>query len=458
MPIGDTIAALSSAPGRSSRAVVRLSGPATREVLAAVLDAPPAPFERSCGRSRLRLGSGSLPILLATYRAPSSYTGEDSAELLVPGNPHLLERILAMLTAFQGVRHATPGEFTARAFLNDRLTLDQAEGVAATIAAETSDQLGAARDLLAGRTGDAYRAWGDELATLLALVEAGIDFTDQEDVVPIAPEALRTRLDLLATSMAAFLGARTGRETTPALPRVVLAGPPNAGKSTLFNALLGRRRAVVSPVAGTTRDVLAEEVDLAGALPGAGTVVLVDLAGLDDGGGVRGAIDADAQTRARDAVAHADVVIDCDPSGRFTGSTGIVNAKAGQTRIRVRTKADLPSPGAITQPGEGAPLAICALDGYNLPALRRAIADAATGARSGSLASLLPRHRRALDETVARLAEARAAIPAGSRSLSDPALVASALRGALDALGELTGRMSPDDVIGRIFATFCIGK
>lgn len=429
--------------------MIRLSGPATREVLALLLDGPPRPFDRGCAAARLRLGGATLPILLVTYRAPASYTGEDAAEILLPGNPTLVERILTILNSLDGVRLAAPGEFTARAYLNDRLTLDQAEGVAATIAAESREQLDAAGALLAGRTGAQYRQWADELATLLALVEAGIDFTDQEDVVPIPARDLAARLAALDQQIAAFLGAEAGRETAATLPRVVLAGAPNAGKSTLFNALLGRRRAVVSPVAGTTRDVLEEELDLSADAPGCGAVLLTDLAGLD-AGAVSG-LDAAAQARARESLQAADVVVHCDPSGRFAP----LDVSPAATVIRVRTKADLPAAATGADPGA---IAICALDGWNLPILRRAIADVAWGAASGGLASLIPRHRRALDETRRGLRDALEALHGDDDAITEPALVASSLRAALDALGELVGRITPDEVIGRIFATFCVGK
>lgn len=454
--LGDTIVAAASAPGRSPRAVIRLSGAATREVLASVLAGPARPFDRGVFASSLQTptaerGNTSLPVLVAVFRGPSSYTGEDSAEILLPGNPYLVERVLGLLGAIPGVRPATPGEFTARAYLNDRMTLDQAEGVAATIAAQSAAQLTAARSLLAGRTGAAYLAWAEELATLLALVEAGIDFSDQEDVVAVSPAALATRLSALKSAIGAFLGGDGSREASGELPRVVLAGPPNAGKSTLFNALLGRRRAAVSPVAGTTRDVLEETLDLARDAPGTAPVMLADLAGVEEATAAN--LDAAAQARARGALAAADVVVQCDPSGRFPPLT--TPPRGGI--IRVRTKGDLPVASHGKVPPD-AGIAVCALDGWNLGTLRRAIADAAWGARTSGLAAILPRHRRALSETGVQLREALATFSPQARTLSDPALTASALRSALDSLGELVGRISPDDVIGRVFATFCIGK
>jgi tRNA modification GTPase len=438
MHTGDTIAAIASPPGRSTRGIVRLSGPATREVLATVLAGPPRPFDRLCFRGRLRLGQALLPVLVATYRAPDSYTAEDSAEILLPGNPTLLQRIMDALLSITSVRLATPGEFTARAYLNNRLTLDQAEAVAATIAAESDSQLAAARSLLQGRTGRSYREWADEIATLLALVEAGIDFTDQEDVVAISAEDLRLRITRLLERMNALSGTGNASAVRTDLPRVVLAGEPNAGKSTLFNALLGTTRAVVSDVAGTTRDVLEERLDLSRDLPGAGTVAIIDIAGLDEDAV---GLDRQAQAAAADAIAAADVVLHCDPTGAFPS----LNARAGTPVLRIRTKADL----MVVSEGEPGSIRVCALDRWNLPALRRAIAEAATGGRGGD-SQVIPRHQRALAQAQAALRE--------SLATGQPETIAASLRAALDAMGELVGRISPDDVIGRIFATFCVGK
>lgn len=431
MPTGDTITALASPPGRSARALIRISGPDTFKLLARLRGDPPVTGPTSAS---FRLTETlSLPILLIGARAPRSYTGEDAAEILLPGNPALVDRVLARLTSVSGVRLATPGEFTARAYLNGKLSLDQAEGVAATIAAQNENQLAAARELLSGSAGRRYRAWAEEAATLLALVEAGIDFSDQEDVVAIAPAELTSRLQALIEAIESHVGRRAGAESRSALPLVVLVGEPNAGKSTLFNALLKRTRSVVSPRAGTTRDVIEEELDLSRDLPGAGTVTLADMAGLETS--VCG-IGAMAREHALRAIATADVVLHCDPTGLFPALT------TKTVVIRVRTKAD--------QPGRGGDIPVCALDGWNLPVLRRTIADAACAGTVEAGAAVLPRHARALSEAADCLGDA---MTAGS-----PELVAGSLRSALDALGEITGRISPDEVIGRIFSTFCIGK
>lgn len=485
MNLGDTIAAPASPPGRSARAIIRLSGPGVDDALRELLDR--APTTRGISSARFRLTPRlSLPILLLYFPAPASYTGETTAELLIPGNPNLVERFVQRLVARPGVRQAEAGEFSARAYLHGRLTVDQAEGIAAMVAAESASQVEAARGLLSGTTGAEYRAWADELTTLLALVEAGIDFTDQEDVSAIAPADLARRLQRLLAAVDAHLGARTGRSITEPIPTVALIGPPNAGKSTLFNALLGRARAVTSPTAGTTRDALAEPLDLSHDLPGASTVMLIDLAGLDDtadphAGDERAprgrseiagslapraadVVSAQAQSRARQTATDADLILLCDPTGRLDPREPWLQfLPAGRPVLRIRTKADLPGLAPATNSADASaqdPLPVCALDGWNLPALRRRIAEHTTSARSAGLAALLPRHRLALArlrEQIQSAIDSARADHAGRR-LSAPELIAAALRDGLDALGELVGRISPDEVLGRIFATFCIGK
>lgn len=451
MPGTDAILAAATPPGFSPRALVRLSGPGVFELLHKWTDASdrplPIPPSRGVFAAAGRIAGLSLPLIVAVFPGPRSFTGEDVAELLLPGNPHLLQRVideLLTLAAARGLamRRANPGEFSARAFLNDRMSLEQAEGVAALIAAESEDEMDAAKRLLRGERGGQYRELADEAATLLALVEAGIDFTDQEDVVAIAPSDLRQRLASLVRDIESIAGAAAGEEADRALPRVVLAGRPNAGKSTLFNALLGRARAAVSPMAGTTRDVLEEELTL-----GEAGVLLCDCAGIEEARAF-GVIAEAMQARTRDAITNADVVLWCDPSGRFEAR------ELPQTRariIRVQTKADMAHAG---RRGNDT-IEVSALDGFNLAALRRAIADQAWGGARTTRA-LPARHRRALATAASGFRRAMEA--ASGDRLRDPEVVASQLRGGLDALGELTGRMTPDDVLGRVFATFCVGK
>jgi tRNA modification GTPase len=447
----DTIAALASAPGRSPRAIVRLSGPQTDAVLATVLEptgpAPPAacarfllPGDTDPGTGRLR-----VPVGLLRFRAPRSYTGQDAAEILIPGNPHLARRVLAAVFD-AGARQADPGEFTARAYLAGKMTIEQAEAVAHLIAAERDAELDAASLLLAGITGERYRAWADRLAALLALVEAGVDFTDQEDVVAIPPADLAAGLDELADAIAEHLGGAGAAESIEAVPRVAIVGRPNAGKSTLFNALIGKTRAIASDLPGTTRDVLAEPLDLSPDHAGAGAILLQDLPGLDLA--PRTEADRAAQQAARQALAAADLLLACDPSGRFD----LDDLPPDRPVLRVRTKADLADPAAATDGG----LAVCALDGWRLAALRRAIADAALAPRASG--ATVPRHRAALAEALARIRDARSSVTPQRHALHSPELTADALRLALDALGSICGRITPDDVIGRVFASFCIGK
>jgi tRNA modification GTPase len=457
VPGTEAILAAATPPGFSARALVRLSGPGVFELLCKWTDASERRLPSSPSRGVFvvagRIAGLSLPLLIAVFPGPRSFTGEDVAELLLPGNPHLVQRVIDELLAYAAasgvsMRRANPGEFSARAYLNDRMSLEQAEGVAALIAAESADEMDAAQRLLRGERGGQYRALAEEAATLLALVEAGIDFTDQEDVVAIAPGELRRRLAALVHEIGSIVGAAAGEEADQALPRVVLAGRPNAGKSTLFNVLLGRPRAVVSALAGTTRDVLEEELTL-----GESRVLLCDCAGIEEAAAC-GLVAEAMQERTRDAIEHADVVLWCDPSGRFDA------ADLPPTRarlIRVQTKADMVH---IRTNARGEAIAVSAievsaLDGFNLATLRRAIDDQAWG--SGRTTRTLPaRHRRALASAASGLQRASDA-SAGER-LRDPEVVASQLRGALDALGELTGRLTPDDVLGRVFATFCVGK
>ncbi len=452
MPTGSTIAAPCSAPGVSARAMIRVSGADASKCA-----------QKYCridlgGRGmfavRFELGNDrSIPMMLLWYPGPNSYTGEDTIELVMPGNPVLVGRVLNGLLGMDGVELAQPGEFSARAYLNHRLTLQQAEGIALRIAAEHQEALDAASSLLDGSYGEQCDAWAQEIATLLALVEAGVDFSDQEDVIPIAPIDLVARLEAMHCAVLDQIGSASGDKVQTGLAKVVFVGKPNAGKSSLFNALLGVRRSVVSDQAGTTRDAITESFDLAKHVPGAGVVELTDLAGLVGVGELAiDAIDADAQARALSIVQDAAVILWCDPDGRFDEASALL--PIATPTVRVRTKSDLPTPRGSHTDG----LAVCALDGTALGSLQRAIADAVSHRVGSGVGVFVPRHRRALIDAAQGIEVALERIDATKRIIEEPELVAIGLRGALDALGELIGEISPDDVLGRVFATFCVGK
>ena len=403
----------------------------------------------------VRLADPAIPALAVVMPGPASATGEDCVELHAVGNPMVLERIAAAVIARSagGARNAQPGEFSARAVLGGRIAVADAERVAAAIAAETDTQLAAAESLRAGQHERSVAAAADEIAAVLALVEAGIDFTDQEDVVAIGRADLERRVAAVLGSLRSLAGAATGTERARRAPRAVLVGPPNAGKSSLLNALVGNERTVASPERGTTRDA----VEVAVALPGGIEAVLVDAPGLDD---AAEEIDLAAQRRAADAIARADAIIACeaaDGDPRDARTPTLAATGAGRAPVlRVRTKCDLePAPsarGAGRSRGSDSPIRTSAATGEGVDRLRAALARALDSAapRAGHEASLGAARGALLEEAAAALEE--------SLALDQPELVAASLRTALDRLGEVAGAIPPDDVLGRLFAGFCVGK
>ncbi len=457
----DTIVAVSSPPGRSLRGLVRLSGPGVTTILKTIEDPRTARDESA----RLRLSSirinptphsagasRSVPVLIAQYAGPNSYTGQDMAEIQCPGSPALLDRLVGFLIGL-GARLAEPGEFTYRAFVAGKLDLTQAEGVHATIAACSDTELRAATQLRSGRLTGSTTDLSDRLANLLALVEAGIDFSDQDDVVAITPEALAQGLAALIAELQKLRTNSRAWGAIEAIPRVVLAGAPSAGKSTLFNALLGRRRAVVDAAPGTTRDLLAEPLTIDGVGGRRVEIMLVDLAGIDTPSDT---LAQQADSAAKRAIETADAVLLIDDGSR---PDQLIATPPDAPVIRVRSKCD--RTGTVeTKAGD---VSVSAVTGEGLDALRNTIfgrlADRAVSVSAGSLA-LMPRHESAIDAAMCSLTAADGSI--GSQrtggQLRDPELIAVALREALDHLAGIAGQISADDVIGRVFATFCIGK
>jgi len=448
---GDLIVAVSTPPGRSRRALVRLCGAGAIAAVNARSDAGSVDVRRHIATVRLRVslayGESSVPALALVMPAPQTFTGEETVELLIVSAPVLLEAVIAALCdASRGApaRRAGPGEFSARAYLNGRLALDEAESIAASIAAESDLQLKAARRICGG---SAARA-GDEAATAvmraLALVEAGIDFTDQEDVVAITAEDLARDLARVDASLAEAVARVVPSESLRALPTVALRGAPNAGKSSLFNALLGRERSVESGIAGSTRDAIVEAISL----PGGAEALLVDLPGIED---ASGALEQQVQDLAHASLRDATLQLHCVPIGEECA------ASSDPHILLVRTKCD---------DGAAAPgLATSARAGIGLEALKASIAArlAESAAHGATHAGVLgERQLSALGEAREALARATAlataAIARGARGAEPVELVADELRRVLDALAVVAGRRTPDDVLAEVFARFCVGK
>jgi tRNA modification GTPase len=443
MILGDTIAAIASAPGHTSRAVVRISGPLTPACLLGLIESPTASRGSSVVRITLAGMPAPIPCVLVRYVSPASYTGEDGAELILPGGSHIAGAVLDAFLEVDGVRRATPGEFTVRALLAGKLAPEQAESVGALIAARSNGELAAAHRVLTGESGGAYRELCVELTHALALVEAGIDFAEHEDVVAIPRADLFVRLNDAHEKLDSYVSNTAPAEHRSSEPLVVIAGPPNAGKSTLINRLAGWDRAIVSETPGTTRDVLEHAVDLH---PGRVRVRLADTAGLDASLTTSSRAEAGAQHQSARAVERACVVVWCDPIGVFEG------APAGA--ILVRTKADLP---CAEHPERV--IDVCALDGRGIAALESEIAARAIAADPPGEWGVLPRHAESLRGAHACIADAIDLLKESPDDhLADPELIAQCMRSALDAIGTIVGDVTPDDIIGRIQSTFCVGK
>jgi tRNA modification GTPase len=436
----ETICALASAPGRAGVAVIRISGTGAGDALRALCGPPPPPRQASLRKIR-NPGTGEvLDRGLALWLpGPASFTGEDIAELHIHGGRAVVGRVVEALTSLRGVRLAEPGEFARRAFENGRIDLTEVEGLADLIAAETEAQ---ARQAIAQAEGGAralYESWREELVKAQALAEAGLDFADEADVAADAAVQADACVAKLLVAMSKHLQDRRGERLRDGF-RVVIAGPPNAGKSSLLNALAQRDVAIVSEEAGTTRDVIEVHLDLGG-LP----VIVTDTAGIRE---AEGAVEAEGVRRALARVENADLVLWMVDAAAPHVEDKSAYIAANAVHIRVLNKVDLVKSAQIA-------------DGVAL--------SAKTGEGVAELVGLLTKRAEeglAVGEpAVITRARHRAELEAAAEALSrfgeergGPEIKAEELRIAARHLGRLTGRIDVEEVLGAIFSEFCIGK
>jgi tRNA modification GTPase len=457
LPPTDTIFALSSGAGRAGVAVVRMSGPRTRDALTAL--AGPLPKARFATLRTLQAQGERGAIdraLVLWFPGPASYTGEDMAELHVHGGRAVVEALLSALGAHEGLRLAEPGEFTRRAFLNGKLDLTAAEGIADLIDAETEAQRRQAQRQASGVLDTLYEGWRNELIEAMALLEAALDFADEGDVPEDVMAPAWEGLARLSSAISAHLAdGRRGEILRDGL-HVVLAGAPNAGKSSLLNALARRDVAIVSPEAGTTRDVIEVRLDLGG-LP----VILSDTAGVRPAHDMdkAGAVETEGIRRTLARAGAGDLIVwVMDAGAPQPEPPPEIAARAGDLRW-VLNKADLLARGTEVSAADAGisaqnPLAISALEGTGLDALV-SLLTAAAHDRMGDLDAPIitrARHRQELERCRSALLSA----VEGDRTALE--LRAEDVRLAATALGRITGRVDVEDILDRIFASFCIGK
>jgi tRNA modification GTPase len=439
----DTIVALSSAPGAGGRAIVRLSGPKAIPIAETVFKVPPPlpATSRGWGSGVISLPAihSPLPTALHVWPAPRTYTGQNLAELHTLASPPLVELLIAQLLN-AGARAAQPGEFTMRAFLAGKLDLPRAEAVLGVIEATSQDELKQALTQLAGGVTQPLHGLREDLLNLLADVEAALDFADEE-IQFVTETDLLTRL---AKGLALLTNLRRQleqRAVTGRVFRVALAGRPNAGKSSLFNALAGAPTALVSPEPGTTRDYLVKRLSLDEL-----TIELVDTAGWQP---ATGAVEQQAQALGRAQAEQADLVLLCvEASQRPTAEeTALLTRTDVPGVVAVATKCDRATPLHHA-------LATSAVTGAGLDALQALLAERACAQRPSALAPSLSRCRHHVEACLQHLRQAHQVVI----FQEPPELLALALREALDELGALVGAVWNEDLLDRIFSRFCIGK
>jgi tRNA modification GTPase len=445
----DSIAAIATPPGMGGVGIVRISGPRAPDIARALLGRLPAARHASFCRFRGAAGDVLDEGLALYFPAPHSYTGEHVLELHGHGGPVVLDLLLREVLA-HGARVARPGEFSERAFLNGKLDLAQAEAVADLIESASAEAARAALRSLQGAFSQSVRAITEQLIGLRLHIEATLEFPEEE-IDFLADENLSTRAQQLTAGIDALRAATRQGQLLHDGMTVVLAGRPNAGKSSLLNALAQQDRAIVSPVPGTTRDVLREHIQIDG-LP----LHVLDTAGLRESSD---AIESEGVRRAHEAMRRANrvlLVIDDSEEGEGSVQALLAQLPGGVCVTLVRNKIDRSgrAPGPIASSTAIPEIAISALDGSGLEVLRAHLKKCMGYQTAGEgVFSARRRHLDAIERARGHLDAAQSQLTARRGELA-----AEELRQAQQALGEITGEFTSDDLLGRIFSSFCIGK
>jgi tRNA modification GTPase len=467
--LDDTIVAIATPAGEGALAIVRLSGKQALEVADRMFVghsplSTSAGFTIHYGRVRQPGGNDIDEVLVSVFRSPRSFTGEDSVEFTCHGGM-LVTRFVLDAAIAAGARQAEPGEFTRRAFLNGRMDLSQAEAVADLIAAKTDRALRTSLDQLAGRLGTRIKALKTDLLDLCASLEIDLDF-GEEGLDISAPEAVARRLTLVRTQLveaaATFSGGRVFREGLT----VPIVGKPNAGKSSLFNALLKESRAIVTHVPGTTRDFIEESISVSGLL-----LRLIDTAGLRTPGDV---VEAEGISRTKEILGRGDIILLVEEATSPRNTSEILAdlppLREFQKVVLARTKVDLKTapPGGPTQePGSdhnmdtgrpGVPvIEVSSLTGYGIRKLEESLATLVGVDRIGSdttLAVTSRRHWEALQNAIQSVDSALISLGAGVPN----EFVAFDVRECVASLAGITGEVTSEEVLNHIFSRFCVGK